>query len=212
MKIFIDFDDALFNTKQLVVDIKSIFEKNGVSEEIFKKYYKDPETEKNKGVVKYNPYKQIEKIKAQGFDTVKIEKELPKLLKDTSRYLFKDGIRFLEELKEEELYIVSYGDEQYQREKINNSGISGYFKKILIIDVSKAVAIRKILKNKSIKSGEALIFIDDREKFLKDIKKSYPGMVTFLLKRPEGRYDDKRTGYCDFEVKNFDEIIELIKV
>jgi hypothetical protein len=37
-------------------------------------------------------------------------------------------------------------------------------------------------------------------------------MVTFLLKRPEGRYDDKRTEYCDFEVKNFDEIAELIKV
>ena len=132
------------------------------------------------------------------------------MIKDTKKYLFRDGVAFLEELKNEELYVVSYGDKKFQDEKINNSGIGKYFKKILIIDVSKAVAIRKILKNKRIE-GEALIFIDDRTKFLKDIKQSYPGMVTFLFKRPEGRYSDSMTRHCDFEVKNFNEVLEIIK-
>jgi len=212
MKIFIDFDDVLFNTKSFVVDIKKIFEKNGVSEEIFKKYYRDSEVKKGEGIVrKYNPYKQIERIKTQGFKTQKIEKEFRKLLKDTRKYLFEDGMEFLKEFKDEDLYVVSYGDKKFQEEKINNSGIAKYFKKIIIVDVSKAVAIRKILKNKNIKNREALIFIDDREKFLKDIKKSYPGMATFLMKRIEGRYNDERTNYCDFEVKSFDEILNMIK-
>ena len=212
MKIFIDFDDVLFNTKQFIADVKGVFERNGVSEEIFKKYYKDLEIKKGEGTVrKYNPYKQIERIKAQGFETGKIEKEFPELIKDTRKYLFEGALPFLEEMKNEDLYIVSFGDKRVQEEKINNSGISGYFKKILIVDVSKAVAIRKILKDKSIKKGEALIFIDDREKFLKDIKKSYPGMVTFLMKNPQGRYDDERTKYCDFEVKSFEEIMAITK-
>lgn len=213
MKLFIDFDDALFDTKQFITDIKKIFFKNGISEKIFRKYYRDPEPKKEGSIVrKYNPYKQIERIKMQGFNTRKIEKEFFNLLKNNEKYIFKDGIAFLRELKGEELYVVSYGDKKFQREKIINSGIAEYFKKILIIDISKAVAIRKILKNKTIKNGEALIFIDDRAKFLEDIKKSYPGMVTFLLKRPEGRYNDKRTKYCDFEVRGFDEISNIIRL
>lgn len=213
MRIFIDFDDVLFNTKQLTRDIINVFEKNGVSEEIFKKYYKDPTAEKKKNIVrKYSPYDQIKRIDKKEINTKGIKKELPKIIKDTRKYLFEDGVRFSKELKDEGLYIVSFGDGRFQKEKINNSGIAKYFKKIIIVDVSKAVAIRKILKNENIKNGEALIFIDDREKFLKDIKKSYPGMVTFLMKRIEGRYNDKRTNYCDFEVKNFDEILSIIRL
>ncbi|MFA5777186.1 MAG: HAD hydrolase-like protein [Parcubacteria group bacterium] len=212
MIIFIDFDDVLFNTKQFVADIRSIFEKNGVSEETFKKYYRYFEVKKGEKIVrKYNPYKQIERIKAQGFETGKIEKEFAKLISDTSEYIFSDGIEFLDEVKNEDLYVVSFGDRKFQKEKINNSGIAKYFKKISVVDFSKAVEIKKILKNKKVKKGEGLIFIDDREKFLKDIKKSYPGMVTFLLKIPEGRYDDEITNYCDFEVRSFNEILEIIE-
>lgn len=213
MKIFIDFDDVLFNTRNFVADIKNIFERNGVSEEIFRKYYKDLELKKGeKTVRKYNPYKQIERIKAQGFDMKEAEKEFSNIIRSAKNYLFRDSIKFLKEFKGDDLYVVSYGDKKFQEEKINNSGIAKYFKKIIIVDESKAVAIRKILKNKNIKKGEALIFIDDREKFLKDIKKSYPGMATFLMKRIEGRYNDERTNYCDFEVKSFDEILNIIRL
>ena len=212
MIIFFDFDDVLFNTKKFVGDIKKIFEKNGVSEEIFLKYYKEPETEKNKGIIrKYNPYKQIERIKALGLEIENIEKDFMKLVGNTKKYVFKEGIEFLNEVRDEELYIISFGDSRFQKEKIENSGISQYFKKISIVDFSKAVEIRKILRNKKIKEGEALIFIDDRVKFLEDIKKSYPGMATFLFKHPEGRYDDAKTSACDFEVKSFEEILKMIK-
>lgn len=212
MKVFIDFDDVLFDTRSFYEGIKNIFLKNGISEELFKKYYRDPREKNEKGIIrKYNPRKQIQRIKAQGYEIGKIEKEFSRLVKNTKKYIFKDGVTFLKELRNEDLYIVSYGNKKFQKEKIINSGISGYFKKISIADNTKAIAIRKILKNKKIKTGDALIFIDDRAKFLRDIKKSYPGMVTFLMKRPEGRYDDKMTKYCDFETKNFSEILSIIK-
>ena len=212
MIIFFDFDDVLFNTKDFYKSIKNIFLKNGVSEQIFLKYYKDPRLKKEKGTVrKYNPYKQIERMGKLGINTEKIKKDLLKLLKDTRKYVFRDGVRFLEKIKNEDLYIVSYGDSRFQKEKIKGSGISKYFKRISIASSTKAIAIRKILKNKKPKIGEALIFIDDRVKFLKDIKKSYPGMVTILFKSPLGRYDDEKTNYCDFEVKNFGEISKMIK-
>lgn len=212
MKIFIDFDDALFDTKMFVNDIQGIFEKNGIPEKMFKKYYKElPAKEGDERVKKYNPYKQIRRIRSLGIETKGIEKGFRKLISDTKRYLFKDGVDFLKRFQKEDLYIVSFGDSKFQKEKIKNSGIGKYFKKVLIIGVSKAVGIRKILKSRNLEPGEALIFIDDRAKFLKDIKKSYPGMVTFLLKRSEGRYDDKKTKYCDFEVKNFDDVVEIFE-
>ena len=36
-------------------------------------------------------------------------------------------------------------------------------------------------------------------------------MVTFLFGRPEGRYKDKLSRYCDFEVGNFKEVLNIIK-
>jgi FMN phosphatase YigB (HAD superfamily) len=211
MKIFIDFDDVLFNTKQFVEDIKKIFEKNGVSEAVFRKYYREQPKKGDEKVRKYNPYEQIKRIKDLGIETKGIERDFGKLLKNTSKYSFRDGIKFLKEFKNEDLYIVSFGNRKFQGEKINNSGIGKYIREILIIEASKAVGIKRILRRRNLEPGEALIFLDDRVKFLKDIKKSYPGMVTFLMKRKEGRYDDERTKYCDFEVENFNEASEIIK-
>lgn len=212
MKIFIDFDDVLFNTKVFKDDIMDIFKRNGISEKIFSRYYKDGSEKKgDEKVRKYNPREQIKRIRMAGFETKKIEKEIIKLLKNTQKYLFSDGIYFLKKFKKEELYVVSFGDKKFQREKIKNSGIEKYFKKILIVDFSKAVGIKNILRNKSIKQGEALIFLDDRVKFLKDIKKSYPGMVTIHIKRREGRFSDKETKYCDFTAEDFDEVLKIIE-
>jgi FMN phosphatase YigB (HAD superfamily) len=211
MKIFIDFDDVLFDTRRFIFDIKKIFAESGVSEEIFEKYYKDKTRKNDNKIGKYNPYKQIRKIKKLGFETKKIEIRMNELLKNTARYLFKDGINFLKKFKDEYLYIASFGDKHFQKERIINSGIGKYFKKIIVVDVSKAIGIKRILRGKNIEPGEAIIFIDDRVKFLEDIKKSYPGMVTFLMKRPEGRYGDEKTKYCDFEVANFDDVIKIIE-
>ncbi len=204
MKIFIDFDDVLFNTKKFKEDIIKIFGENGVSEKIFQKYYKGfPATSKKGELRKYNPREQIKKIKSLGIKTDKIEKDFSKLLKNAKKYIFKDGIRFLKKFEKEEMYVVSYGDKKFQEEKIKSSGIEKYFRKILIANTSKAVKIRMILRNKNIGQGEAIIFIDDRVKFLRDIKKSYPGMVTIHMKRKEGRFFEKKTIYCDFEAANF---------
>jgi FMN phosphatase YigB (HAD superfamily) len=210
MKIFIDFDDVLFDTKRFISDIKVVFAKNGISENVFRKYYKDTRI-KGEGIVrKYDPYAQMKRMKAQGLEISKVENEFKNLVRNTRKYIFKDASSFLKKMKKEELHIVSYGDKKFQKEKIINSGIAGYFKKIMIIEVSKAVAIKKILKRKNV-GGEALVFIDDREIFLKDIKKSYPGMVTILMRRLEGRYDDEKTKNCDFEAKNFEEVSKIVK-
>lgn len=212
MKIFIDFDDVLFNTKVFKSDIQNIFERNGVSEKVFNRYYKDGSGKKgDEKIRKYDPKKQIKRIKKAGFETKRIEKEIIKLLRNTRKYLFADGVYFLKKLKKEELYIVSFGDKKFQGEKINNSGIAKYFRKIMIVNVSKAVGIKKILSKKNIEPGEALIFLDDRIKFLKDIKRSYPGMVTFHMVRNEGRFFDKNNKYCDFQVKDFNEVIKILE-
>lgn len=211
MKIFIDFDDVLFNTKSFIFDYRKIFVKNGVPEEIFEKYYKDKSAKGDLRVKKHNPREQVEKIKKLGYETSGIEREMSELLKNTGSYLFKDSQKFVEKFKDEDLYIVSFGDKKFQKEKIVNSGISHYFKKIVIADVSKAVGIKNILKNKKTEMGEPLIFIDDRVKFLEDIKKTYPGMITILMQRAEGRFFDERNESCNFTAENFSQVLDIIK-
>ena len=40
MKVFIDFDDVLFNTKKFIEDMEVIFQKHGISKNIFMKHTK----------------------------------------------------------------------------------------------------------------------------------------------------------------------------
>ena len=47
--------------------------------------------------------------------------------------------------------------------------------------------------------------------FVEDVKKRYPRVITFLVKRREGRYNDKKNRHCDFEVKNLKEAAKLIE-
>jgi hypothetical protein len=75
----------------------------------------------------------------------------------------------------------------------------------------KAKALEKVLKKDKPAKKEKIYFIDDRVEQIGDVKKKFPQAITIFVKRNEGRYNDKRNKYCDFQIKNLNEALKIIK-
>lgn len=212
MKIFIDFDDVIFNTGKFKKELVRIFLNNGVANDVFEKYYYDyPIRQKNGKLKKYDPREHIRRIKESiRIPTADLEKALDKLTGDTREYVFRDVEDFLKNFNKNDSYLVSYAKTGFQESKIKNAGIEKYFKKMVIVDELKSSAIRELFKKDKIKKEEKLYFLDDRIEQIESVKKKYPFIATIFVRRKEGRYNDERNKYCDFEVKNLKQAVKII--
>lgn len=211
MKIFIDFDDVVFNTKQFKNDLAEVFFNHGISRDIYEKSYYDPNDKRS--IRTYDPKTQILRIKnSVDFDKHELLNSIKVFMEDTSNYVFEDFFSFVKKYDQKNVYVVSYGDIKFQEEKINSSGIKKYVDNIFITDRLKSSIVGDFLEENKNMQAEKIFFIDDRTEQIQDVKKKNPNVATMFLKRPEGRYQDmKKDQYCDFEVHNLQEAQEIIE-
>jgi FMN phosphatase YigB (HAD superfamily) len=210
MKIFIDFDDILFNTKRFKLDYLRCFEKYGVSKELFDECYYDP---LSKGSVKkYDPAKHICRIFAKHKNSsAGLEQEVVAFVADTRKYVFSDVFDFVKKNKRSDLFIISYSVTDFQKAKIANCGISNFFKTVEITNKLKSGVIGKTIKKEKIDlRKEAVYFIEDRLAQIENVKKLYPRIKTILLKRKEGRYFDEKNKYCDFQCNSLGQVEKIL--
>jgi FMN phosphatase YigB (HAD superfamily) len=211
MKVFIDFDDVIFNTRQFVADYKKIFFRHGISEDFFSSsYYQDYPKKINGQLKKYDPDVHLEAI--EGIVKMKmpqLRRDIKKLLKESGRYIFSDSFNFLKSFNKKELFLISFGDISFQKMKIRNSGIRPFFQKVVITDKMKIQEIRRI--QKSARKRERLFFIDDRIDQIDAVKCNISAITTFHLKRKQGRYYDEKTKNVDYSAKSLKKVQFLIK-
>ncbi|PIQ92656.1 MAG: hypothetical protein COV69_01790 [Parcubacteria group bacterium CG11_big_fil_rev_8_21_14_0_20_39_14] len=206
-KIVFDFDHTLFSTRRFYNTFKKAFEKLGVDEKLFQETFKKS---KEKGRY-YKPSKQIKLITKKNPKTSskKLKESSEKALSRARKFLYPDALPLLRKSKRKyNFYILSCGKEKFQRQKIKISGISKYFKKILITqDDYKTSALKKILKNK-----ERILFIDDQPLVLFKIKKTFPEVITIRINRGEGGHVKERdNSKIDFSIKNFKQLEKILK-
>lgn len=201
MKIFIDFDDVLFNTKDFKEDLLNVFIKNGITKSQFKQSYWGRT---------YNLEKQIKAIENKyNVDADKLEKDIDNFLSDLGKYVFLDVHNFIESVGRENIFVASYGHKNFQEQKIKSSGLGNSFKKIVITHEAKSEIIRDLIDEEDL-DDETLYFLDDRISYIEEVKNIFPEIKTILMKRPEGRYDDKPNKDCDFVAKNLDEVKDIL--
>jgi len=211
MKIFIDFDDVLFYSKKFIQDEKKIFRKYKISEKIFQKHYYQYRKDKKGNLIRiYDLKKQLRGIKKEKkMDIEPIRKELEAFLKNTRKYIFNDVENFLKKFEKKNLFIISYSKTDFQKNKIKNSGISKYFKKIIITDEKKFKVLKRIIDTEKIKEEE-IFFLEDRVDYIVGVKNEIPWVKTILMRRPQGRYKDEVLACCDFRIKNLKEAEKII--
>ncbi|MDO8240405.1 MAG: HAD hydrolase-like protein [Candidatus Moranbacteria bacterium] len=212
MKVFLDFDDVLFNTKKFVVDYKKIFRLHGISEDVYKKYYYDYlPNKKNSKLKKYISEPHIDKIgKEEGIDVSALKQDIEVFLGTASKYVFSDVYDFLGSFKKNDSYLISYSKNKFLESKIKNSGVAKYFKKVVMTDSLKSLPVRDIMREDNIKKDEQVFFLDDRIEQIDDVKKHYKWIKTVFINRKEGRYQNIADDMCDFECKNLKQAKKII--
>ncbi len=210
MKIFIDFDDVLFNTKDFTVFLQEIFKNFGIEKELFRQTYE--EVKKHTGGKNFSYTFEAHVRALQGrleFDSAALLQVLKKETEDISKFLFSDTFPFLEFLRKQgySAWVLSFGDNSYQMMKIQCSGIGDRVEGVIITQESKECA----LQQQGLTGNEKAYFFDDRVHFLEGAKKIFPALSTVLVSRPEGRYADERSALCDYQITNFQEGIRMLE-
>lgn len=209
MKIFLDFDDVVFDTGRFREDLQDVFEARGISRELFSKIYKSIKENKI-GIQTYDYEKHLRCLKKEiDFDECGLREDVDAFMSDCERYIFDDAKEFFRYCKKRDasVYIVSYGTYDFQQKKVCGSGIGEKVDGVIVGDIHKGAAIKEILDDER---ADDAWFLDDRSCYIEHVEKENPQIHTILVTRREGRYRDEKTDKCDFQVKNLEEAKEII--
>jgi FMN phosphatase YigB (HAD superfamily) len=212
MKIFLDFDDVIFNAKKFKLDLIGVFLKNGISREEFDSSYYFITRKVIGRKDYYDPKKQILVLRRkESINQKKLKKDLDNFMEDLSCYVFKDFYAFLKLFRKSDLYLITFGHPKFQAKKINRSGIKKYFKKVIISRKDKVDDIMRIMKEDKFPDSEEVVFVEDYPEQVEEAKKRSKRIRCFHMCRPEGRYSNLACAYKDFEVKNLGETLKIVK-
>lgn len=134
MKIYIDFDGTLFDTDKYTEDFMKVLSDHGINKKLV--------DEAKENLHSKNKLFNIDFVVDYFIDNYNIDESLrykiSNLLDDS--YIYSDVIDCLNTLIHSgyELYLLTYGDNDYQRLKINAANITNFFKKIIITEKDKS--------------------------------------------------------------------------
>ncbi len=131
----------------------------------------------------------------------------------TRHKIYEEVRDVLEKLSKNALLgIFSEGDLEFQRKKLNQTGIVDYFEKDNThIVLNKLTEVRKVLQKYV---DRKTFFVDDKLSILFDAKKIFPKVVAIWVKR--GVYAENQIDIPGFEpdavVENLSEVVKIVKL
>ena len=98
---------------------------------------------------------------------VQNNKELyDKLMSESPNFVNQEILKLIRKAGKENCYMVTYGDKEFQKEKIEKSGVSKLFSEIFIVQNGKKEAVESICAKHS---EEQVLFIDDKAEHFEDL-------------------------------------------
>jgi len=146
------------------------------------------------------------------FDTHAFKQILPDLSEDLyqendkiKNLLFPDAVFFLEFLKEtnEPLILLSLGETDFQKIKIDITGVAKFFDLIHITADAKELAINKILNE--FKNEENIWFVNDKIEETKKIIQRFPQLKPILKKSSQFTSEE----YCSSQIPYFGTLTQI---
>ncbi|MEK7080847.1 MAG: hypothetical protein AAB902_00395 [Patescibacteria group bacterium] len=167
MKYIFDFDRVLFHTEIIRDRIFYFFEKFGVPKEEIKNYLQKE---------RWNLFSLKKMLRNFSLP----ENLYGEIMKENKNLVDKNLLKLIKKIGKENCYILSYGDTEFQSEKINDSDISQYFTRVIIIQADKNKEIEKICNQYP---QETIFFIDDSQKHIEELDlEKCPNLKTILFK------------------------------
>ena len=199
MNYYLDFDYTLFDTYSFREELYKILEINGLnSSELPLTAEKKDNSQKLLNI--REAFKKLSDERNIPFEN--FIKPLEKLYERGQEYLYKDSVEFLEYLKSKghKLYVITWGEKQYQEEKLKITKIYDYFDEIIY-----AETLKYELDNVDYENG---IFIDDSVRDLEGLYEKNAKQL-YRIKRKNGKNSNKELNIK--EILEFNSLKELQK-
>lgn len=182
MNIIFDFDHTLLDThrfKEAIVDKVAAF---GPSAEEVRDAHERSMGRRDDRTGIYEPDRHIELLRESFPDDESMRKArlaIYDVLENTGDHLYPGAEDLLKRLKDRNFHLVllTFGNEKWQKEKVDRSGISGYFDEVMTTAGPKG----RILKETAC-GGDPVIVINDNLRETEDMMRSAPGLH-YVVKR-----------------------------
>ena len=197
MKLYIDFDGTLFDTDRLFGDFIKVCNSYGITDDRFHEAQQNFFS-KNK---LFNIGPVIEYLVEKYNIIDSIYSDIDALFNDS--YLFEDVLDSLKELIDQghELYMLTYGNFEFQKRKIDGAKIKNYFKDIIITEFNKSEL--------NFDKANSII-IDNNPKEIFELYKS--GYNVVRIRRATDKYSSLNTNISDVtECVDFKQVVDLMK-
>lgn len=156
MKLIIDFDDVLIDNSKIKTAIFNALEKTGISFIDAQAHYLKVRSTKM-------PFSLKEFLGT--FENVDVAKVYEDIMSTCKGLVNKELLEVVLSNGAGNVYIVTNGEEEYQKDKIKNS-LGDVFQNIIIVPGSKNEVVEDLCKRFA---NEDVIFVDDKEEFFNDI-------------------------------------------
>lgn len=171
MKVILDFDDVLFNAKAFKELMFFYLEEKGArnARDVYKKMREMEEVFS------------MPEFLSQLFPTQEEQDEVYKGIMTPAAWMAnKEVLNIIQEVGKDNIFIVSHGNEAFQRDKIERAlGDSVLLSHVVVVPGSKADEVGRIC---AMYSNEDIIFVDDKVLFLNDLPVSdLPNLKTVLF-------------------------------
>ncbi len=175
MKIIFDFDDVIFKAgefKEVMFQIIALYTEEPL--EVIKNKYLEVRT--------YGTPFSLRKflvLVAPDVSESKREEFYQNVLSESKYLVNQNVISVMKGLGKEHCYIVTHGDETFQKDKIRESQVKDLVQEVIVVSGMKSEAIVSLCEKYH---GEEIIFVDDKVAFLHDIpKERCPNLRTVLF-------------------------------
>jgi len=212
MKIFFDFDDFFLRTEDVFVTdfFRFLARVTGATqEEIRQTFGRFSGAGFSRGLP-YAPERHIDFLsETRSFDVMRAKEQVKDFCVDLEKYCFPGAEEFLQCFEKENLYLLTFGEADFQNRKVDGSGLRKYFRDVITTEGNKLDEIQRIAQRDNFSSNEKIVFSDNRCGHFIGMKEV--GIVTIHLKRETDKYSLDPCNGCQYRVDNFDDLLACIQ-
>ncbi len=204
MKIFVDFDDVLFNTRAFMRDLVAACAPFGVTPAQWHAAYRDragdvPGVHAPFTIVRFAPIL----ARAVGGDATVLAQAMEEAtMRNLQKYVFADSVAFLRYFSRDDVFILTYGDDTFQRARVVGCGLGALVAETFVTQAQKVEVLVDYLDAHPTVMPTEMVYLDDRAVYFGPVKAQLPAVRTVLVMRPERRYNDAPTAACDCAVQD----------
>jgi len=177
MLIILDLDNTLLDTGRLKEGLSKALNNFGISQKLFWQVYK-----KLRKKSFYNHKIYLEYLsKEKRVDLKKCSEALKNLDNKIKDFLYPDALSFLRKMREGgiKLILLTWGDKKFQKIKIEETKIKGFFDQIIITEKTKLPYLAKIIK----RTKEKIVFLNDEPAELQAATERFKDIAVLQMKR-----------------------------